>query len=789
MRNAQIAGTQQQGEATRVGAFGGSRDAIMRADRERNLATLMNQNQAQGLQGAFQQAQQAQQFGANLGLQGMQAGMQGVGAGINAQQAAYNQAMQGGQQMANLGQQQLAAQQGIYGLQNQFGGQQQALEQQKINQAMQDYANAQQYPLMQLGTMSNMLRGLPMQASTTNQYQAAPNQLSQAIGTIGSGASIYNAFKGASGGLPSEFKYAKGGGIMSYDMGGEVESQLENMSEQQLAEQAKESSSPSIRRMAQRILRERQMSKQGEGASAMGIQYQAPQAQMPAMRGGGIIAFAKGDTVYGGPSSEAKEGEEDARGIDKSGRTMDQRLAMPPTTGGILGASPVTAAPTTQVPSVPSPDVVQEAMRQRDLFSAQANKSRADVIKEIKAEQEASGIGENVGRQEYRSQMMAERANMKDEQERQRHMRLAEFFANWGSTPGPVLVAGMNALKQSIPNIISDEKEQKKARKEADKIIYDIDEATRLEKLGLHDKADARIQQAGKHAEEYNKYLLTFQSQRESDKRALDVANIQSAASKYTADTHAKSQGAAAAQRGQEASFYHVETNLNNAYKNLGLVQQQIEATKQNPKSGYTAAQENISMYQTMLKQADGDVSKIPERIKQLNEKAVKDVEKFDASANARLKEAQDRVKTADIMFQNYGRAAKDIKSGAVGLPGAPSGDNPLGLEIPPPASSAAPANAPAATPSKASTSRTGDASSANPYVDTKGKALPNAPRGEPSKASKLADEVAPVVKNVANKVAEELSGSELRYLKDKIARNEKLSVTDRIRAERAGLL
>ena len=188
MRNAGIAGTQQQAEATRAGAFGGSRDAIMRAERERNLSTLMNQNQAQGLQNAFQQAQQSQQFGANLGLQGMQAGMQGVGAGIGAQQAAYSQAMQGGQNLANLGQQQLAAQQGIYNMQNQFGAQQQGLEQQKINQAIQDYANAQQYPLMQLGTMSNMLRGLPMQSQTTNQYVAAPNQLTQGIGMVGAGA-------------------------------------------------------------------------------------------------------------------------------------------------------------------------------------------------------------------------------------------------------------------------------------------------------------------------------------------------------------------------------------------------------------------------------------------------------------------------------------------------------------------------------------------------------------------------------------------------------------------------
>jgi hypothetical protein len=172
-------------------------------------------------------------------------------------------------------------------------------------------------------------------------------------------------------------------------------------------------------------------------------------------------------------------------------------------------------------PAGPSPDVVKEAMRQRDLNTAQANRSTADVIKEIQAERDASGIGDNKAREEYRAQQMAERANMKDEQERQRHMRMAEFFASWGSTPGPVLVAGMNALKQSIPGLITDQKEAKKARKEADKIIYDIDEATRLDKQGMHNEATARREKAAKHAEDYNKYLLTFQSQRESDERAL----------------------------------------------------------------------------------------------------------------------------------------------------------------------------------------------------------------------------------------------------------------------------
>jgi hypothetical protein len=546
MRNAQIAGTQQQGEATRVGAFGGSRDAIMRAERERNLATLMNQNQAQGLQGAFQQAQQSQQFGANLGLQGMQAGMQGVGAGINAQQAAYNQAMQGGQQMANLGQQQLASQQGIYGLQNQFGGQQQALEQQKINQAMQDYANAQQYPLMQLGTMSNMLRGLPMQASTTNQYQAAPNQLSQAIGAVGSGASIYNAFKGASGGLPSEFKYAKGGGIMSYDMGGEIESQLEDMNEQQLAEQAKESSSPSIRRMAQRILRERQMSKQSEGASAMGIQYQAPQAQMPAMRGGGIIAFKTG----GGAN---EEGGEDEAKID-----MEKRLAMPaPTEGGIVGA---TTPPTTPVPFAPTAGrAVQQAAGIPDFLKAEyadAEKRMNAPLSTFMAERQTAmreaGVADAAeGQQQQRANLMAERASATDEKERQRHLRLAEFFANWGSTPGPTLVAGMNALKQAVPNIISDEKDAKKARKEIDKSIADLDNATRLEKRGEVDAAMALKLKAAEDMKALNAKMIDYQSRRESDAAGIKGHEIS-----------AKAQVEAAAIRAQQDKLNRAQAEV-----------------------------------------------------------------------------------------------------------------------------------------------------------------------------------------------------------------------------------
>jgi hypothetical protein len=116
--------------------------------------------------------------------------MQGVQGAIGAGQyglQGLGQAGQMGNQLANIGQQELAAQQGIINTQNQMGAGMQAQEQQKINQQIQDYATQQQYPFMQLGIMNSLLRGLPMQNTTTQSYQAQPGIGQQALG-LGLGA-------------------------------------------------------------------------------------------------------------------------------------------------------------------------------------------------------------------------------------------------------------------------------------------------------------------------------------------------------------------------------------------------------------------------------------------------------------------------------------------------------------------------------------------------------------------------------------------------------------------------
>jgi hypothetical protein len=178
-----IQGAQQQGAATQVGAFGGSRNALQQALTQQN--TLLAQQQAigQGYNTAYNNAMQNMQYGAGLGLQGQQAANTALGTGIGA----FGQ-------LGSLGGQQLAATQGIAQAQMQAGTAQQQQQQNIMNQAIQNYATAQQYPQQQLSFMNAMLRGLPTQQATTNQYQAAPSQLSQVTGLGLAGLGAYKAF-------------------------------------------------------------------------------------------------------------------------------------------------------------------------------------------------------------------------------------------------------------------------------------------------------------------------------------------------------------------------------------------------------------------------------------------------------------------------------------------------------------------------------------------------------------------------------------------------------------------
>jgi hypothetical protein len=207
LRSAQTQNIGANLASARQGTYGGARQVLAEQERNRNLQTQLGNIQATGTQKAFEAGQQAQQYGANLGLQG------------------YGQAVGAGTALGQMGGQQLAAQQGIIGLQSQMGQQQQQQQQNYINQAIQNYAMQQQYPMQQLSAMSGLLRGLPLQSATTQSYQAAPSAISQLSGLGLTAAAGYGMMK------------KEGGVIKSYADGGSVEDDTENFVSGGIAQQ------------------------------------------------------------------------------------------------------------------------------------------------------------------------------------------------------------------------------------------------------------------------------------------------------------------------------------------------------------------------------------------------------------------------------------------------------------------------------------------------------------------------------------------------------------------------
>ena len=136
-RQADITQQGQQAKLAQAGAFGGSRDAIMRAEGARNLNQQIGDIQEKGLQSAYDRAMQQRAQEAGLGLQTAQT-------------------------LGGLGTQQFGTQlQGLDALMRAGGVQQQA-EQAAIDAQMKQFQEAQRYPYAQLQFQREMMQGLPV---------------------------------------------------------------------------------------------------------------------------------------------------------------------------------------------------------------------------------------------------------------------------------------------------------------------------------------------------------------------------------------------------------------------------------------------------------------------------------------------------------------------------------------------------------------------------------------------------------------------------------------------------
>lgn len=192
----QQAGLQGLGQAGQLYGLGmqGAQIGLQGMDRQLAGAELGLRGAGMGLQGLGQAGQMygLGMQGAGMGLQGIQQqlagtsqGMQGAGMGLQGIQQAlggYGLMGQMGGQLGQLGGQRLGANLDLASARFALGEQQRTLNQQIINQAIQNYAAAQETPFQRLSAYSALLRGYATPGQTTTQYQAAPPVASQLAG-------------------------------------------------------------------------------------------------------------------------------------------------------------------------------------------------------------------------------------------------------------------------------------------------------------------------------------------------------------------------------------------------------------------------------------------------------------------------------------------------------------------------------------------------------------------------------------------------------------------------------
>lgn len=193
--------------AARQGTYGGARQALLQGQREGTLQSQLNDIQAKGLQTAYENAQQ--QFERDRAA-GMRSGEFGATQNLQAQlanQAAQQQAAQQrlgaaqgltglAGQFGQLGTQQRAAELDTLKTQGAFGDLQRAIQQQQMDAQKQMLMDQAQYGQTQVGQLSNLLRGVPMQSSTQTATTPPPSFASQLTGLGLTGLGLYNMIGG-----------------------------------------------------------------------------------------------------------------------------------------------------------------------------------------------------------------------------------------------------------------------------------------------------------------------------------------------------------------------------------------------------------------------------------------------------------------------------------------------------------------------------------------------------------------------------------------------------------------
>ena len=181
-RASDISGEQIESRAAQSGGLGGYREAILQAERERNLGQRLGDIEARGQRDAFSQAQQ--QFERDRANQLSAARQQLASAEFLGRQAPMQQ---------RLAFDRLKAAQEAQEIGRNF-------RQAGLDIGYKDFLNQIAYPRQQLGFYGQILQGLPVTPGTqVSQYAPSPSGTQQLLGLGLGGLGLYRALQGGFG--------------------------------------------------------------------------------------------------------------------------------------------------------------------------------------------------------------------------------------------------------------------------------------------------------------------------------------------------------------------------------------------------------------------------------------------------------------------------------------------------------------------------------------------------------------------------------------------------------------
>jgi hypothetical protein len=345
-----------------------------------------------------------------------------------------------------------------------------------------------------------------MQGMTTQQYQAQPSTTQQLLGLAGTGASLYGAMKREGGAIK---EYAGGGEVkgLGYANRGQVDSmrdRLEEMfaqNEEDTSKYVSQSSSPMVKKLAREL-----------GIAA------APTGKLGTnMAGGGIIAFGDGGDVPGFYAGELIDGfgtNPEAMAMDQlrvdeaklaeDRKRYEQIKAMSPVAAERMlkenpnlevrapvvapAAAPASAPPAAAPASAPPAAAPANANQSTPGSQETGIAAQLALREKFLGERGAGGaMGEETrGLMDY---IKAGKERRESEAGRDRYLRMAEAFSQFGSTAGPFAASAAKALGGYAKGEAGAQKELRAADFADKKMAAEFEKGQRLEARGDFDAA------------------------------------------------------------------------------------------------------------------------------------------------------------------------------------------------------------------------------------------------------------------------------------------------------------